>query len=67
MKFKLMFISSSLMFFGTMIFDLGTCPGYVLFLDFEGSKWGHLFRLQLRVCRVGVRFVQESLPVRVKV
>lgn len=55
------------MFFGTMIFDLGTCPGYVLFLDFEGSKWGHLFRLQLRVCRVGVRFVQESLPVRVKV
>lgn len=66
-KFKFTFFCSSMMFFGTLLFELGTCPGYVMFLDFEGSKWGHLFKLQLRVCRAGVRFVQEALPVRIKV
>lgn len=51
----------------TLLNTYGTCPGYIAFLDFDGSKWAHAFALHLKTLRHGMKFIQEAKPMRLKV
>lgn len=55
------------MFNTTIVYENGTCPGYVCFMDFGGSKLRHIFGLNLTSLRNGMRFIQEALPIRLRV
>lgn len=55
------------MFFSAIVKQLGICPGYIMLFDMEHIQFGHMFRASITLMKHQSQFVQEALPIRLKV
>uniref|UniRef100_A0A336MDN5 CSON013467 protein n=2 Tax=Culicoides sonorensis TaxID=179676 RepID=A0A336MDN5_CULSO len=44
----------------------GTCNGYVLLYDMQGTSFGHMFKMNIFTIKHYLTYVQEAMPIRLK-
>lgn len=50
----------------TCLFNYGPREGFVMIIDMNGGRIGHLLSLKLNFVRRGMRFLQEACPVKIR-
>ncbi|XP_063709297.1 uncharacterized protein LOC134837836 [Culicoides brevitarsis] len=49
-----------------IITQQGTCNGYVLLYDMTGTSFGHMFKVNIMGMKQYLAYVQEAMPIRLK-